>query len=246
MPPGLQRQQEQGGLIQRSEPGHHRVPLLLRRAAVQEEHRAAEPGGQVRLQHPAELGVLREAQRLVALGHDLVADLLEPGQLAGPARQPGTVAEQVGGMVAHLLELGHRGQHQAAAADVVGRVLDAAEHVGDRGRVQARLLGGEVAPDLHLLLVRQVGDDRLVGLQAAEHERLGERASAPAPRPREPCRSIGIAYFSRNFSAGPSRPGLVNSMIDHSSDSRFSTGVPVSAILAAAGSPRTARACLVA
>jgi len=62
----------------------------------------------------------------------------------------------------------------------------------------------------------------------------------------EPCRSIGIAYFSRNVAAGPSRPGLVNSMIDHSSDSRFSTGVPVSAIRAAAGSPRTARACLVA
>ena len=38
----------------------------------------------------------------------------------------------------------------------------------------------------------------------------------------------------------------MNSMIDHSSDSRFSTGVPVSAIRAAAGSARTARACLVA
>ena len=62
----------------------------------------------------------------------------------------------------------------------------------------------------------------------------------------EPCRSIGTAYRSRNLSAGPSRPGLVKSMIDHSSDSRFSTGVPVSAILAAAGSARTARACLVA
>ncbi len=37
----------------------------------------------------------------------------------------------------------------------------------------------------------------------------------------------------------------MKSMIDHSSDSRFSTGVPVSAILAAAGSARTARACLV-
>ena len=62
----------------------------------------------------------------------------------------------------------------------------------------------------------------------------------------EPCRSIGTAYRSRNFSAGPSRPGLVKSRIDHSSDSRFSTGVPVSAILAAAGSARTARADLVA
>ena len=62
----------------------------------------------------------------------------------------------------------------------------------------------------------------------------------------EPCRSIGTAYRSRNRSACPSRPGLVKSMIDHSSDSRFSTGVPVSAILAVAGSARTARACLVA
>ena len=38
----------------------------------------------------------------------------------------------------------------------------------------------------------------------------------------------------------------MKSRIDHSSDSRFSTGVPVSAILAAAGSARTARADLVA
>ena len=37
----------------------------------------------------------------------------------------------------------------------------------------------------------------------------------------------------------------MNSMIDHSSDSRFSTGVPVSAIRVAAGRARTARACLV-
>ena len=34
-------------------------------------------------------------------------------------------------------------------------------------------------------------------------------------------------------------------MIDHSSESWFSTGVPVSAIRAAAGSARTARACAV-
>ncbi len=38
----------------------------------------------------------------------------------------------------------------------------------------------------------------------------------------------------------------MNSMIDHRSDSRFSTGVPVSAIRVAAGRARTARACLVA
>ena len=33
----------------------------------------------------------------------------------------------------------------------------------------------------------------------------------------------------RNLSAGPSRPGLVKSIIDHRSPTWFSTGVPVSA-----------------
>ena len=194
VPPALSDSRNRAGSSSSANASDHRVPLFLGRAAVQEQHRAAEPGRQVRLQHPAELGVLGEAQRLVALGHDLVADLLEPGQLAGPAGQPGAVAEQVSRVVAHLLELGHGGQHQAAAADVVGGLLDAAEHVGDRGLVQAGLLGGEVAPDLHLLLVRQVGDDRLVGLQAAEHERLGEplerlrrlRRAVPLDRDRVP------------------------------------------------------------
>ena len=37
----------------------------------------------------------------------------------------------------------------------------------------------------------------------------------------------------------------MNSMIDHSSASRFSTGVPVSAIRDAGGMPRTAWACRV-
>jgi hypothetical protein len=55
-----------------------------------------------------------------------------------------------------------------------------------------------------------------------------------------PCRSIGMAKAVRNFSADPSRPGLANSMIDHSSASLFSTGVPVSAILVSAGRLRTA------
>ena len=61
-----------------------------------------------------------------------------------------------------------------------------------------------------------------------------------------PLRSIGTAYLLRNRSAGPSRPGPTNSMIDHRSVSRFSTGVPVSAIRDPAGSARTARAWRVA
>ena len=43
----------------------------------------------------------------------------------------------------------------------------------------------------------------------------------------------------------PSSPGLVNSSSDHRSDSRFSTGVPVSASREPAGMARTDCACRV-
>ena len=50
-----------------------------------------------------------------------------------------------------------------------------------------------------------------------------------------PCRSIGSAKRCLNDAALPSSPGLANSRIDHRSASRFSTGVPVTAIRAAGG-----------
>ena len=55
-------------------------------------------------------------------------------------------------------------------------------------------------------------------------------------------RSIGRATVLRNRSSGPSSPGVVQSTMDHSSVSRFSTGVPVSATLALAGTFRSSRA----
>ena len=57
-----------------------------------------------------------------------------------------------------------------------------------------------------------------------------------------PWRSMGTAYRSRNAVMVPSRPGLTASMIDHSSASRFSIGVPVSASRWPASIVRTARA----
>ena len=204
-PAGLERQQEQRWLVERGELLDHRVPLLLGVPPCRNSTGQPSRAGQVRPQHPAELGVLGEAQRLVAGGDDLVADLLEPGQLARPAGQPGAVGEQVRGMVAHLLELGHRGEHEAAAADLVGGLVDAGEHVGHRGLVQAGLLGGEVAPDLHLLLVRQVRDDRLVGLQPAQHERLGE----PLERRRRVRRGVAARSAPRTArgTSPPTRAG---------------------------------------
>ena len=96
------------------EPGHHRVPRCFADPAVQVGDLAAEPGRQVRPQHRAELGVLGEQQCALAAGEHLFEDLLQPSHLAGTSRQRAAVAEQVGRMVAHLFQLGHRGEHQPA------------------------------------------------------------------------------------------------------------------------------------
>ena len=118
------------------------VAPLLGQAAVQPQHRPVEMGREVRLQQRAELGVLGEDQGLVALGDDLFGQLLEAGQLAGAPGQPGAVAQQVGGVVADLLEPGHRGQHVAPALDALA-VLDLRQHVVDDGLVERGLLGRE-------------------------------------------------------------------------------------------------------
>ena len=44
--------------------------------------------------------------------------------------------------------------------------------------VQRRLLLGQIAEDLHLDLVRQIGDDALVGLQSAKDERRRDASQA--------------------------------------------------------------------
>ena len=78
-------------------------------------------------------------------------------------------------MVADLLELHHGGEHQAAPLHAFG-LVDAVQHVVDHGLVERGLLAGQGAERLHLELVRQVGDDRPVGLQPPQHERRGDAA----------------------------------------------------------------------
>ena len=126
-----------------------------------------EPGRQVRHQHRRELGVLGEAQHLVALGEDRLENLLQPHDLAGAVADGGAVVQQLCRVVAHLLELGHRGEDVAAPRDAVA-ALDAFEHVVDDRAVERRLLAGEpvVLGDLDLL--RQVVDDAGVGLHASQ------------------------------------------------------------------------------
>ena len=86
---------------------------------MQKKHLAAEPPGKVSAQQRAELGVLGEQQRLLADSENLVENLVQSLELARTPGQPASVAQEVRWMIAHLLELGHRGQDQAAPLDAL-------------------------------------------------------------------------------------------------------------------------------
>ena len=126
---------------------------------MQPQRLGAEAPAQVRQEQVAPLGELREAQHPVARGDDLVEQLLDPGQLAGAAGERRAVAQEVGRVVADLLEPQQPGQHDAAAVDALGLVGVAQQVVDDR-LVQRGLLPGERAALGQLDLVGQVVDDR--------------------------------------------------------------------------------------
>jgi hypothetical protein len=138
----------------------------------------------VSAQQVAELGILGEQQRLLTRGEHLLEGLLNARQLARASGQAAAVLQELRRVVADLLELGHRRQDQSPALNSVG-ALDPLHHVRDDRLVERGLLVGQRAHHLHLYLGRQVGDDRGVGLQPAQHERLGQRS--------EPGRCFGIA-----------------------------------------------------
>ena len=171
----LEREQHDRRALARLEPRHHLVAPLLRGAPVQERDVGVEPGRQVRHQQMAELGELGEAQHPVALGQDLGEDLLEAHDLARAAPDRGAVVQELGRVVADLLELGHRGEHVAPALDAL-RVLDLLHHVVDDRAVERGLLGREPVVLRDLDLLGQVVDDRRVGLDPAQQVGPGDRA----------------------------------------------------------------------
>ena len=114
----------------------------LRHAAVQEQHLAAERLLEWRLEHVAHLGELGEDQRLFAA-------LERPpptSRSAGSSlpERPGrrAVAQELGRVVADLLELRQRRQHQPLALDALG-LFDFVEPLLDHGGVERRLLLGQ-------------------------------------------------------------------------------------------------------
>ena len=142
VPPALSESSMTGG----PSPAWNRATISSRRffgrAPVQERDVGVEPGRQVRHQQMPELGELREAQHPVALGQDLGEDLLEAHDLAGAPPDRGAVVQELGRVVADLLELGHRGEHVAPALDAL-RVLDLLHHVVDDRAVERGLLRRE-------------------------------------------------------------------------------------------------------
>jgi hypothetical protein len=80
-------------------------------------------------------------------------------------------------MVADLLECGDQGQHETPPLHAF-RGADPAHRLVDRRLVERGLLAGQGAEDLHLLLGRQVLDDRRVALEPSQDEGSDEAPEA--------------------------------------------------------------------
>ena len=76
-------------------------------------------------------------------------------------------------MIANLFELGQGGQNKPFALDAFS-LLQLLSDVFDHGFVQGGLLFGEIAEELLLHFVRQIFDDRLVGLNPPQNEGFHE------------------------------------------------------------------------
>ncbi len=124
------------------------------------------------LEQVAHLLELREDQRGVAFLDDFLEHLDYALALAAAIIEVAAIGflGDERGMIADLLEPRQRRQHQRATLDSVGRI-NLAEHFGGDALVHRRLLGREVAVDLHLHLRRQIDGDVRVIFHATEHER---------------------------------------------------------------------------
>ena len=111
---------------------------------MEEQHFPAEPVLEVRPQHVPHLSELGEHQGPFPFGHDLLQHLLQSLQLARAPRHRRAIVQQLGRVVADLLELHHGRQDQTPPFHPVG-AGDAIEHVVDHRLVQGGLLSGQVA-----------------------------------------------------------------------------------------------------
>ena len=187
---GLERKQEDRRLA-RLEPLHHRLALAHRRAAVQEL--VGDAGlRQVRLEQPGHRDVLGEDQGGAVLGEHGAEQLVDQVELLGAAGEPdhARLLQEVGRVVADLLEPGEQRQHQAAPGDlvVVAGALDAGHRVADERLVEHHLLAGQAAAggrSRSWPAARARCRGRTCG-GAAGTARSGRRTAGSSPRARPP------------------------------------------------------------
>ncbi len=142
---------------------------------MQDEARAAEDSLEERGQRRGRLAELREHEHLLLFRRDDLRDLTQSGQLAAVGLAPRAIAKPLGRVITDLLEAHQRREHDAATLHPLGS-LELGRQVGHRLLVESRLLACQVAKRPDLSLVRQVGDHRLVGLQAPQDVRTQKRA----------------------------------------------------------------------
>src|SRR5947208_670699 len=151
------------------EPPHHGIARRARDPAVEEWHLDAERARERGDEPVAHLAELREDERPVARGHNLLEHLAEACELARAAGERACLAQVVRRVVADLLERRDERQDQATPLDAV-RGLDSSHRLLHRCLVERGLLARERADDLHLLLGREVPYDPRVALHAAQDE----------------------------------------------------------------------------
>ena len=138
-----------------------RFPRRGGQPAVEKGEPVAEPVGEDALQRRADLRVLREDERRLAVGEDRLQQVAEACDLPLP--------------VAYQLQLRQKGEHVAL------RVLVRPE-VGEGRLVVRPLLGRELAVVADLPLRAELGGDPAVRLEPSQHEWLEGAAQAPARR----------------------------------------------------------------
>src|SRR5258708_12599038 len=139
----------------------------------------------MRLDDLAHLAELREDQRALTYLQDLLQHLGQPRELTRPAIDRRVVTQELRRMIAYLLQLRERRQHQSAAPNAV-RIPDRIGGFLDDGRVQRGLLPRQRAGYLHLQLRRQIGDHAPAGLQPPHAQSPAHRPPPPTPPPTPP------------------------------------------------------------
>ena len=158
VPPALSESSMIDGPVARLETGDQLVAALLPRATVQERDLGVEAGRQVRHEQvPNSVNCVKHSTRSPSAR---ISARISSRRTTLPDRRPigGAVVQELGGVVADLLQLGHRGEHVAAALDAL-RVLDLLHHVVDDRAVERGLLRREPVVLRDLDLVGQVVDD---------------------------------------------------------------------------------------